>query len=384
MRRGMFSPPVRGWTVIAVIALNVAAMWLYATLSVGLSVSLVRERQLLGADLLIVPRGARITPNEALFVGTPTKRRLPESTLSVLRQMPEITRFTPQLYLRTLRLGCCSLQSMPVVGFDPRTDFILRPFLGNVVSRIGEHDLVAGCVAADSAPSGKLLIYGEPFHVRGVLPCTGMGVDKTLFISIDVARRIAPATMHVGPGDISGMLVRLKDPRNAVYVSETIEYAIDGSQVLKVSGLVRGVSDRVRLLQRLLGLALAAFCAASIVLLVGLGRLSVETRRRDIALFRALGATRGDVFELMIGETLMLGAVASALGVFAGAVVFLLPAVRWMRTFHAPVVMPSLIVVIGLAGLIAVVAVGAAVVAGLPSVLRCCHIEPDAALREAM
>jgi putative ABC transport system permease protein len=229
-----------------------------------------------------------------------------------------------------------------------------------------------------------MLIYGEPFHVRRSLPCTGMGVDNTLFIPLGVARRIAPRSMRVKPGDISGILVRLRDRRQINYVKELLEYSLDNVRVYKVPQLIRGVSDRVRLLERLLGMALAVFGAASLLLLFSVGWLAAETRRRDIALFRALGATRRDVLVLLIGETLLLGAAAAALGLACGGAGLLLPAAKLLARNHVPLVLPSFTTIIALSALAVAATIAAAAIAMLPSIFRLYRIEPDEAMKEAM
>lgn len=63
-----------------------------------------------------------------------------------------------------------------------------------------------------------------------------------------------------------------------------------------------------------------------VFVVAGIIGLSVRHRRRDLALLRAVAATPGQVRHLLVAETLLIGAVAAALGLPAGAL-----ATLWLR-----------------------------------------------------
>ncbi|MBT8225680.1 MAG: ABC transporter permease [Dactylosporangium sp.] len=95
----------------------------------------------------------------------------------------------------------------------------------------------------------------------------------------------------------------------------------------------RALQDRYASADTLLGmeLGLAAFIA---VFIVGTTfAFTVEQRRRDLALLRLTGASRGQVRTLLLGEAFLLGTVGSGLGILVG-----LPLMRmqaWMLTEFA-------------------------------------------------
>jgi putative ABC transport system permease protein len=120
----------------------------------------------------------------------------------------------------------------------------------------------------------------------------------------------------------------------------------------------------------------------AILVISGTVGLSVQQRHRDIALLRAIAATRSQVRRMLLIEAVVLGAVAGAAGVWAG-----LASARWLRSqfvsqgfvpgsFALRVSwLPPIVAVCG----VLIVAVAAAWIAGL----RASRIRPVEALREA-
>jgi putative ABC transport system permease protein len=120
----------------------------------------------------------------------------------------------------------------------------------------------------------------------------------------------------------------------------------------------------------------------AIIVISGTVGLSVQQRHRDIALLRAIAATRRQVRRMLLIETAVIAALAGAAGVWAG-----LAAARWLRgQFVSQGFVPGsfalhvswLPPVVAVGGVL-IVAVAAAWIAGL----RASRIRPVEALREA-
>jgi ABC-type antimicrobial peptide transport system permease subunit len=110
--------------------------------------------------------------------------------------------------------------------------------------------------------------------------------------------------------------------------------------------------------------------------------LSVEGRRRDIAVLRAMGATRGDVRGMVVAEAMVVGAVAGAIGMGLAAVAaVMLDRLAASRLSGIPYLPDSLfqmepwLVACGLA-----IAIAAAVVGALPAVRRAAARDPASTL----
>lgn len=122
-----FNPPARAALTLSVVFVGAAAAVVFALFAAGVELSLRREARFLGADLLAISSEARYEPEEALMVGAPAGAYISGEALSALDEVKEIENWTPQLYFRSMKLGCCSVRDYPLVGFDPATDFVVRP-----------------------------------------------------------------------------------------------------------------------------------------------------------------------------------------------------------------------------------------------------------------
>lgn len=136
------------------------------------------------------------------------------------------------------------------------------------------------------------------------------------------------------------------------------DYALVGS----INALKKEIDQNLTNVTLLLSAvpAVALFVAA-----VGVANLmtaNVTSRARQIAMLRAVGATRGQVLRMVFGEALVLGAIGSVLGVALGLHLAWNTSVMTARMwgFEAPVAIPWL----GLAGAIALT-VGLCIIAGL-------------------
>jgi putative ABC transport system permease protein len=382
--RGVLHPFSRFALTVLVTGCTTAAVFLYLVLAAGIDLSLERERSLLGADLLVIPKGADFEPEETLLAGAPPGITMSSDILGALEQIPEIEAFTPQLYIRSLTLGCCSMKDYPIVGIDPGTDFIITPLLGGRdKARLGNSALIGGCDTARRNVGDKVVFFNHPFRIRRHLPCTGMAVDKTFYMPMDTARAIAGQQLGLKPGDISGVMIRLKDRKHMDYVAEMIEYLMDDARVLRVPVMVRQAGARIRLVQKLLGAGLILLAASGAALLLGVCWLAASARQREAALLRALGATVRGVLALAAAEMLILTALGAALGLALGRAGLFYMQHAWLARVNAPFVFPETAILIKLALAAAGATLAAAFLAGLPPAVRTALADPDAALKDS-
>jgi putative ABC transport system permease protein len=120
----------RSW-VVGLCALLVAGLALATTLIMrGAEDSLRLAIDRLGADIVVVPEGTATQVETALLMGIPTEVWMPQETLDRVAAVPGVQVVTPQLYLSTLTgAACCSVEHMFLIAYDPRTDFVVEPWL---------------------------------------------------------------------------------------------------------------------------------------------------------------------------------------------------------------------------------------------------------------
>lgn len=181
----------------------------------------------------------------------------------------------------------------------------------------------------------------NPFTIAGILAPTGTPIDRSVFVSLEAIEAIhlegptgagtglSPeqlAEIDLSPDSITAFLVGLNTPVAALrlqrqvntYPQEPLQAIIPGVALAQLWSVV-GAAERT----------LAA--VAAFVVLTGLVSIltavltSLNERRREMAILRALGARPGHVFILLVAESAVLalaGALAGAALTYAGLTAF--------------------------------------------------------------
>jgi putative ABC transport system permease protein len=300
-----------------------------------------------GADLVVVPRGGGAAAEGALIVGQPTQLRLPLSALDAVRATPGVLAASPQVYVKTLANARCCPGEFFLVGYDPRTDFTIAPWLQAHGRSVGAFEAVIG--NRISLPVGdEVPFFGTPFRIAGQLEPTGVGLDLTIFVPLAGLRQMiadsptrAREPLTINPDEISVVLVKLAPGADAAGVAEDLGERLQGVDVIlapRVIGRALGELGRaLALLAPALGLLWLA-----LVPVLGLAfSAAVHERRRDIGLWRALGATRRFVFRLILGEAALLTGFGAALGWLVAVVILVAAGAPVAESAGRPYVWPG-------------------------------------------
>jgi putative ABC transport system permease protein len=184
----------------------------------------------------------------------------------------------------------------------------------------GADDVLLGSRAA--ARLGKqagstVELGGREFKVAGVLQPTGSQEDDILFLDLATAQRLWDR-----PGEVSFVEVSAWCSSCPIEdISAQISTALPNS---RVSALRKAIESREMLVGqfRLFSMVVSAFMviAGGLVILAStLG--AVRSRRGEIGVFRALGFRKRHVIEIVLLENLLVGVVASVVGVLLAMLV---------------------------------------------------------------
>ena len=241
--------------------------------------------------------------------------------------------------------------------------------------------VVLGADAAESEmrEPGDLLYsreLGLTFTVAGILERSGMSDDSLFFIPLRTAQAIFNST-----NQLTAVAIRLKDPEELMPTAARLQN-IPGAQVVtqtEMMGTFLNILGTVRTLLRSIG---AVALCASIVGLMNVLFISVAERSYEFSLFRALGASRWQIFRVVLLEATLLTGAGIALGIVA-ALAFV-PAIRVVAQRHLAFD-PTWGLAVGQSVLAETLVLGF-VVAGVASVLpawRASRMQPAQALKGA-
>ncbi|AHF92411.1 hypothetical protein OPIT5_21320 [Opitutaceae bacterium TAV5] len=386
----------RRWQSLAAVlgvALGVALLLGVFLLYRGLEQGIERGRRQLGADLLIVPANATVDPDKALFAGSPLNVYMDRALVADVRRVPGVGRVESQFFTQTLRLECCSgVNEIRLVGVEDGTLRRLARLSSAGRSTLEADEVVIGSqlLAGVGRPGSLIEILGKIFRIGWRLDSTGASLDHSILMPIDAARALAtqsealrPVWLEAGPPArlVSALLVEVADPAAV----ETVARAIEDIGPFNV---IRAGETFLRTKRLMDAFVLVLAGAGGLTALGGIAYLfghfaaAAWDRKGEWALYRALGAARARIVQLVVGEAMLL-AVA---GVLPG-----IPAGLWLYRFafsrltadnvfpFVPVETP-LFVFGALGALLLYALVGAA--AAIAPALRVAQLEPAHAMAQ--
>jgi len=280
----------------------------------------------LGADLVAVPLGAGQSMTTNLLERGSAAFYMDRSVREKISAFDFVAQTSAQLFLKSLEnASCCSRWNVFLVGFEPESDFAIRPWLREHPDiSLGKDDVLAGA-AVGASKGDALKFFGHEFRVAGVLGKTGMGMDSAVFIPMDTAYRMAGESiskaeklLEISTGKISALMIRLKPEKDGGIPGYQAAFKLEQS-VPEVSIIQPDeLSERTRrnLNSSLSGLRSAGYAVWPITaILIGLVfALAANERQSEIGINRAMGATQWSIFRMIILEACVIAGAGAILG----------------------------------------------------------------------
>lgn len=381
--------PFRSFVTIAIVGLAAGTLF-SATLLIGsVDRSLEVGMERLGADLLVVPEGYQESGQAALITGAPTSFYMDGAILDQVKNVPGVDQASPQLFIESMVSSQCCTGHVQLVGYDPGSDFVVSPWLQDNLQRtLGKNEVVIGSLIL--ANKGEQVhFYGHDFDVAGVLDATGMGVDESVFMSLDTAyvmaqesATLAESPLDVKPGQISSVLVKMSDGTNVDQLTQRIKSSVPGTTVITANELSRSVTDRISGFKRGFIAVDAIVWIMSLLTIAAIFSMIVNERQREIGLLRAMGSSKQFVFRLMLTEAVFLTAAGGIAGIFVGgAALFIFKAVI-TSSLGIPYLWPPILTFVKLMVITMFLAIISGAVASLYPALSSSRLEPYAAIRQ--
>jgi putative ABC transport system permease protein len=410
-------------TIVTVtcIAILIATLFTGTLIMNGVNRSVDLTQSRLGADIMVLPWGAKAEyenaimsgqfySDQTLLTGVPFGFYMEENILDVVKNVPGVDKCTVQIYTATLPGHTCPRCTLPnifIVAFDPETDFTLSPWLKTKLnSTLGAHDMIVGSNIIDSrlifVPEEQTLgysfpVFGYELTIRGILGPTGTGADHTVFITVEGFRQMiaeAPyshgAEIHKLPeveiNQISSVLIKLDSQesysdvaRDIIIRAEQEGIKVDVSQATELGQEVR---QRMKNVLAGISMATGVLWGLSILFISSIFLLSVNERRREIGLLRSMGATRNFVFSMIMSEAVILTIIGGITGISIGFLVLRFFNDFVMNTLGVPYIWPSLTNILFLVIQSLGIAVATGMVAAFYPGARAGRMEPYESVRK--
>jgi putative ABC transport system permease protein len=334
--------PLSTLLVVLLLALGVASVALTLLVTHELESRLTRDAE--GIDLVV---GAKGSPLQIVLAGVyhvdVPPGNIPLAAVEALRKNPMIAQVIP------LALGD-SFRGFRIVGTEP--EFVahyggtlaagtlwslpLDAVLGSEVARASKLRTGDKFVGSHGLAEGGGIHGDARYSVTGVLAPTGTVLDRMVVTSIasvwavhdhhddddeaDHAKGAAPAKgaskSHAASDEgreVTLALVKYRTPLAAASLPRTIDretQLVAASPAYETARLLTVFGAGVNLIRAFAWLLVAA---STLMLFAALAQ-ALDERRYDLAIMRALGASRAQVATVLLAESLVLAAVGTILG----------------------------------------------------------------------
>ena len=347
----------------------------------------------LGADIIVVPSSAqsKVSFQNMLLQGTTGAFYMDAENLARVREVDGVEIAAPQVFLASLKADCCSVK-IQVIGFDPETDFSVRPWIEQSYQRkLGELDVVVGC-KVEANVGETIQLYEQRCKVVGKLAPTGTGLDTAVYCGMDTMKLLLKAAEDRGvshkvtsdPDDdvISAIYVKVRDGYDIGQVNSKIQGHTRKCTAVRTKSMLTDVSDSLAGISSTVTVLIAAIWALALVILLIAFAMIAGERKREFAVLRLLGTSRSMLGGLILKESALCSLAGGVLGVaLASLIVF--PFTTLIETkLGLPYLRPGIssVLLLGLASVLATVTIGAA--ASTRASFRLSRVDPGTVLRE--
>ncbi len=331
--RNLVRHPGRTASLTALIAFLALSLFAGSVIVVSLNSGLHSLENRLGADLIVVPATSRgkIDPEKIYLQGTTGYYYMSASKLEEIRSMEGVAQASGQVFLASLRADCCSMP-IQVIGFDPETDFTIRPWIGErLKTDLGKMEVVAG--SRVSAGVNEIIrIYGQPCLVTARLDESGTGLDTAVYCNMETIAELLSAAREMNhelkidgdpagvvsaiyvkaaPGEaerLAGKISQTRSPKVTVIRTRTVTSDVERS--------LDGVAHTIAVLIVCVWLLDLVLLTAAFLLLGG-------ERRREFAVLRMLGISRRGLAGVALKEAALVSFFGGLIGIFLGLLILL-------------------------------------------------------------
>lgn len=390
--RNLARHPGRTAGLMAVVALLSFAIYGGSLMVTSLQSGLASLESRLGADIIVAPDTAKshYDLNEVLLDGVPSSFYMDKGYVQEVAEREGVEAATPQYYLATMKAGCCAMP-VQLIGFDPDTDFIVKPWIARTYGGdLGLLDVIVGCNISGSV-GDQIMFYNTNCNIVSKLDETGTSMDNAVYASDETLQTLIAAAVDAGfsplahedPGEVvSTIMVKVENGYDVDQVAGDIDLHVRGVNAVATRSITAGVSDGVAGVSGIIQTVFIAIGVLAVVVLAVTFMVVGRHRTREFAVLRVIGASKRALSRIVLAEA----AVVSAAGAVAGIVLALLVVVAFNSTLENALGLPFLLpdaVTIGLFALVTfAVALLAGCVASYASAARLSKVDPGQTLRE--
>lgn len=317
--------PTRTAILVFAIGLLVSALVFSLSFVQRVNGSIRKASERLGADLIVVPTGARGATEEILLENKTKSFYMDRSIMDRVAAINGVAAVTEQVYLVTLATLCCSVPEAMVVAYNQDTDFIVGPWLIEKLKRkLKKGEAVAGSESSFNIRLGLVdvdsKLFGSMFKIVGTMDKTGTGLDNAVFITTDNLNDIIKSgKVTVKPGQISLVFVKVNPGVNPATVAAEVENTIIDADAMARKDIGKNIIATLKDMSRIFTMTIILAAIMSFFLVWAIFTAIANERAKEVGIMRSIGAKESHIMNLYLAEVVVIGVLGSVLGILFGS-----------------------------------------------------------------
>ena len=331
-------------TLTAVISFVLAAGLI---LSAGLDRGFSQLSQRLGADAIVLPGGAKIDEQSVLLQGDMNYKYFSRDVVDFVRNLKGVVVATPQFYFASLGSACCD-QKVNIIGFDPKSDFVIQPWIRKVYSKkIEKGSLIVGS-DVHLKNSETIKLFNTEYKVVAQLEPMGNKLDQAVFTDFETVELIRENAQKAGfnflfksETNVSAVLLKLSKNADLAYIGRELHTRFDGLQFKAQKDLFSGFRNTTKLFRTVVIALIAFFVLVGVVANIIVFSISANERKKEYAILRVVGATQRTLKKIVLFEVAGISVVGATFGTVFGILAAFLFRVAASDALEMPFLLPS-------------------------------------------
>ncbi len=331
IKNNILRRPSRSMALILVFGLLSLTIFAGSIISASMSRGFKSLEDRLGADIMVVPYEAvtKSDLKDMILQGNPGYFYMNGEYLDEIGALEGIGRISPQYYLATVKASCCSVP-VQITGYDPATDFVITPWIKKSAGgEPGYLDVVVGN-DLNAFVGDEMSFFGVKVNVSAKLDKTGTSYDTMVFTTGDTIKTLIEASLNrqlneysnINAGNvISCILIDTADGYDVEDVMNDINLHFKKLKAVRTKNMIAGVSDSIAAASDITGTVSVIVCVIALAVMTLACIMMLGERKKEFAVFRAMGASRRMLSQMIMSEGFMISLSGAVLGILTGFVV---------------------------------------------------------------
>lgn len=311
--RNLLRHKVRSALTLVGITASVAVLFSILSFNKGFEQGIAKELDQTGIHFMVVPSGCPHEVASLVLHGAIIPKYLSVDVVDKIRLLDDVELVSPILVAQLPNPAKDRVDL--IYGMDLSQTKRMKPsWIIDGKLPAGDDEVIVGSeiAAHDRLKPGDILAYPEKnrsFRVAGVLQKTGGQDDAFIYMPVKTAQ-----SLFNKPDGATAIGVRVAKAERITAVTEELSSQVPGIQIVTMGQVLSSLMS-LAASAKIMSISLAVIAIfISAVGVMNSVLMAIFERAQEIGMMRAIGASRFDIFRIVLKETVLL----TATGGFAG------------------------------------------------------------------